>query len=99
MIVYYCASLSHWRPEITREAFEKETEHFLIRSDGRRVARNTSGHSHYKSWDNARQALIALHEQRVSQARHDLQSASSKLGNIKGWKNPEKSADVAAPCP
>lgn len=85
-IIKYEAVLSPWQPEIKRREFASETERFLVDRHGRRQAKESSHSIFYSTWEQARDALIALHEQRVMQARRDLELANSRLGNVKGWR-------------
>lgn len=88
-IVRYEARFSAYRPEIIRREFVKETGSFLILANGRRESKASNDRAFFETWDAARDALLALNEQRVQQARRDLELANARLGNVRGWKAPQ----------
>ena len=87
-MIYYKADLSSYQPKITKEEFVSETANFLVRGSGHYVAKTSQWAVYYSTWNGARDALVALWEQRVKQSRADLERQKSALGNVKGWEQP-----------
>jgi hypothetical protein len=52
----------------------------------RQHAMFSTSHSHYRTWEEARDALVKDAEQNVESARRHLEMANSRLGNLKGLK-------------
>lgn len=94
-MIKYRASMGY-RPEIEVIDVVSETEKTVtmeLKSWGgngtRREAKASGFHAWFDSWDEAKNHLLNLAQREVELSRVRLENANSKLGNIKGMKNPE----------
>lgn len=76
-----------WNPKklIEEVLCERETEKCVF-VGGSRLDKKTAYHSFHDTWNAAHAHLLHKAEGDVAHARHMLQFANDKLGNIKGLK-------------
>ena len=67
---------------------ESYTEHTVRLSGGRRAKRVTGFESYFPSWDEARDHLLSLIEERLTQLSRRVKFERDHEGKIKGLKRP-----------
>jgi hypothetical protein len=63
-----------------------QTERFVKLSNGRKDAKRSSGYNYFDSFDEAKEFLIEIAENKVRSLRLQLDRANGELGQIKGIK-------------
>jgi hypothetical protein len=83
---------ARWGDHIKPVVVERHTEQ-SVWIDGRRRARRSDGYlsmeGFFPTWSEARDALAKDAEEKVTDLRRQLEQANGRLGNIKGFKEPQ----------
>lgn len=72
---------------ITSVEIERETDSSVY-INGRRRSKRSEYEDYFDTWEEAHEFLTRRAQDDVESARHVLERANSRLGNIKGMKKP-----------
>ena len=78
----------HCRAVIDRCTFARQTDKFLLQSDGRRHTISSKFEQYFDTWAEAHAALTEIADKRVLEALRDLELANSYADNVRGMKEP-----------
>ncbi len=87
MITKYLALKYSYRPTIQAVQVEKETKQ-SVWIDGRRSAKQTTYENYFDSFDDAKNFLAKLADDKLISARRQLEAARGFAGNVRGLKAP-----------
>lgn len=87
MIVKYRIE-KYSRANIYRCTFDRETDNFLIRADGRRRAKRSEYEQYFDTWAEAHAALTARAADGIATCLRNLELAKEFSGNVEGMKEP-----------
>lgn len=101
-IIKYRTTLMNSKIEVVNCIRETESSVFLAGSDmrgkfkERREGKKTEWQQYHDTWSDAHSFLINRAEKEVLDARHRLEFANGRLGNIKGMKPPSETQQESA---
>jgi hypothetical protein len=83
-MIKYKAEFS-WEPRIKKVEVERETAHSVF-FKGTNERKQTQYHAYFDSFQEAKDYVCGIFEDKVERARRSLEVAKSKYGNAKGLK-------------